>query len=120
MRYRLLDGNGDYTFGRGGGNFIANSPATVAQSVLTRLKLYQGEWFLDRAEGTPWLQQVLSAQARNTVPLYDQAIRMRVLRTPGVTGIATYSSHLDTATRALSVDMTVDTEFGQAQLSVVI
>lgn len=114
MRYRQLSASGDYTFGQGQANFYINSPACVVQSVKTRLLLWAGEWFLDTTSGTPWLQQILSANIKNTTPLYDRAIRERVLQTAGVTGIAEYSSVLDDVRRKLAVTMTVDTQFGQA------
>jgi hypothetical protein len=117
MRYRALDANGDYSGGRGSGNFLINSPACVAQSVLTRLKLWQGQWFLDVTEGTPWLQSILG---KTTKQAYDLAIRARVLATNGVTGIASYSSTLNTVTRALTVTMTIDTQFGQAVMTPII
>lgn len=107
MRYRALSPTGDYTFGAGKQNFLVNSPETVAQSVLTRLRLWQGEWFLDKTEGTPWLQQILG---KGTKSLYDLAIQTRVLETNGVTGISTYSSSLKD--RNLTVSMTIDTQFG--------
>ena len=118
MRYRALDVNGDYTFGAGSANFLIDSPAAVAQSVLTRLLLLQGEWFLDRTEGTPWLQEVIGY---GTKSLYDMAIRQRVLDTEGVTSIDAYSSNLDPVERSLSVTMTISTQFGQsAPISVVL
>lgn len=117
MRYRALDANGDYSGGRGQGNFLINSPACVAQSVVTRLRLWAGEWFLDKTEGTPWLQQVLG---RHSEAIYDLAIRTRVLGTAGVTGIDNYSSSRDPTTRKLSVSMTINTIFGQAQISTVL
>jgi hypothetical protein len=117
MRYRALDANGDYSGGRGGGNFLINSPACVAQSVLTRLRLWQGEWFLDITEGTPWLQQVLGKFSK---PIYDLAIKTRVLGTQGVTGIVNYSSTRDDVTRKLTVQMTINTQFGQAEIATVL
>lgn len=117
MRYRALDADGDYTFGQGQANFLIDSPACVAQSVLTRLRLWQGEWFLDKTEGTPWTQQVLG---EHTLALYDIAIRQRVLGTDGVIAIDDYSSTLDPVTRALSVAMTISTRFGTAQVAAVI
>jgi hypothetical protein len=111
MRYRALDANGDYSGGRGQGNFLINSPACVAQSVLTRLKLWQGEWFLDLTAGTPWLQKVLGKNSKKT---YDLAIRARVLGTQGVTAITSYSSTLDTAKRILTVSIEIMTQFGSA------
>jgi hypothetical protein len=120
MRYRRLDSDGDMTFGHGQANFLINSPACVGQSVLTRLRLLVGEWFLDTADGTPWRTQILSATIKNTIPLYDRAIRQRVLLTAGVTGIAQYSSNLDNISRKLTVSMTIDTIYGQATISAVL
>lgn len=100
MRYRALDANGDYTFGQGGANYLVNSPACVAQSVNTRLGLWQGTWFLDKTAGMPWLQDVIG---KNTGPLYDIAIQQYILATPGVSQIIGYSSFLDRETRKLSV-----------------
>jgi hypothetical protein len=114
MRYRALDANGDYSGGRGQGNFLINSPACVAQSVLTRLKLWQGQWFLDLTAGTPWLQKVLGKTSKKT---YDLAIRARVLGTQGVTAITNYSSTLDPATRVLTVSIDIMTQFGPATVA---
>jgi hypothetical protein len=68
MRYRTLDANGDYTFGQNGANFLVNSPAAVGQAVLTRVKLMQGEWFLDQTAGTPYDTEILGAgtESRHT------------------------------------------------------
>ena len=47
------------TFGQGGANFLVDSPAAVAQCVVTRLRLWEGEWYLALDEGTPYFQDVL-------------------------------------------------------------
>jgi hypothetical protein len=114
MRYRALDVAGDYSIGRGQANFLINSPACVAQSVLTRLRLWEGEWFLDLTSGTPWLQQILGKHAKS---IYDLAIRTRILDTQGVTGIEGYASALDAVTRKLSVTtLSVSTIYGPAKV----
>lgn len=117
MRYRRLSPTGDYTFGQGAANFLVNSPECVAQSVMTRLKLWQGEWFLDDREGTPWLQQILG---KGTTAMYDLAIRTRVLLTPGVTAILSYQSTYNDSNRSLSVSMTIDTLYGEAPVETVL
>lgn len=117
MRYRKLDVNYDYTFGQGRSEILHNTPAAVGQSVLTRLQLWQGEWFLDSTEGTPWLQKILSANIKNTTPLYDQAIKSRVLTTQHVTALNDYSSNLNVTTRRLVVSMKIDTEYGGLSIS---
>lgn len=111
MRYRALSADRDYTFGQGGQNFLVNSPATVSQAVLTRLLLLTGEWFLDTEEGTPYSTQILGAHTQGT---YDTAIRERILDTEGVLGIINYSSNIQD--RALTVEATIETVYGQTTL----
>jgi len=111
MRYRVLSPSGDYVFGRGAGEFLANSPACVAQLVETRLALWSGQWFLDANEGTPYFGQVLGMGTGGT---YDQAIQQRILATQGVTQIVAYASNLDRASRVLTVTATIDTQYGTA------
>lgn len=115
MRYRALSPTGDFTFGQGKANFLANSPATVGQAILTRLRLWTGEWFLDQTEGTPWLTSVLG---RNGTGAADLAIQERILGTPGVVSIVSYSSYLNPATRRFTVSsVTVQTQYGAITLS---
>jgi hypothetical protein len=108
IRYRMLDSNGDYVFGRGPGEFLIDSPAAVAQAIRTRLLLQQGEWFLDTTEGTPYSTQIFGM---GTQQLYDQAIQARILGTIGVSSIDSYSSQLN-PDRSLSITCTVETIFG--------
>jgi hypothetical protein len=115
MRVRAMDANGDYTFGRGSGNFLINSPAAVAQLVLTALGLLQGEWFLDKTSGMPWAQKV---SGYGTQPFYDLAIRELVLGVTEVVSIQNYSSTLNRATRALTVAMMIITSFDPAPVPV--
>lgn len=114
MRYRALDANGDMTFGQGSADFLINSPECVAQAVLTGLKLWQGEFFLDTSAGMPWSTEVLGY---NTQQLYDDAIKSQVLSTQGVTGITSYNSSLNTETRMLSVEIGVQTAYGPISVS---
>ncbi len=104
MKYRTLDSNGDYVVGQ----FLVNTPEAVAQAVQTRLLLWKGEWFLDTSDGTPWLQDILGHNTN-----YDLEIQERILDTPGVNEIVSYSSSVSSG-RALSVTATLNTEYGQA------
>lgn len=114
MIYRALDLNGDYTFGRAGGNFLVDSREAVAQAVQTRLKLIQGEFFLDITAGTPYNSEILGA---GTIGKYDLAIKTVILGTAGVTGLTAYSSQVDPTTRKASVTCTITTKYGQTTLS---
>lgn len=115
MRYRALNSSGDFVFGRGMAEYLVNSPAAVAQAVQTALLLHQGEWFLDLTVGMPWETQVIGY---NTKSLYDAAIKNQILGVQGVRSILAYSSSLNTATRLLSVQVTINTIFGQTTTSI--
>lgn len=117
MRYRALDAAGDYSFGQGQLDFLTDSPAAVAQAVRTRLLLFQGEWFLDRTAGTPWLQSVVGT---GTAGIRDQVIRAQILGTPGLKAILSYSSSVDVSTRVFTVRATVSTIYSSAPVSVVV
>lgn len=107
MLYRTLDANGDYQLG----SFLSNSPAAVAQAVQTRLLLWRGEWFLDVTDGTPYMQDVLGHGTN-----YDLEIQDRILSTPGVTEITSYSSSV--VNRALSVQCTLNTLYGAVTVGI--
>lgn len=111
MKYRPLDKNGDYVLGQ---PFLSNTPATVGQAVLTRLRLWLGEFFANTADGTSWMTEVLGPRSRHTP---DAAIKDRILGTPGVTGLAAYSSSYDGKTRVLIVSATINTLYGTVTIS---
>lgn len=108
MRYRKLDADGDYVFGGQQTDFYTDVPEAVGQAVLTRLRLFRGEWFLDTTEGTP-LDQIIGKYTAGT---FDAAIRQRILATQGVTALTAYSSDLNADTRALRVVATITTQYG--------
>jgi hypothetical protein len=115
MRVRAQDSVGDYLFGHGTANFFIDSIAMVKQLIETRLRLMEGEWFLDVTEGTPYSTSILGV---GTKGLYDFAIQQQILDTPGVQQIATYSSSFDPATRRLTVTANVDSIYGTIPVSV--
>lgn len=115
MRVRAQDASGDMQFGRGGLSYLVNTPAAVAQLILSRLKLNQGEWFLDVTDGTAWLGGVLGAHTQGT---RDRVIRARILGTVGVTAITSYSSAV--VGRNFTVDVGVSTLYGPAQVQAVL
>jgi hypothetical protein len=121
FRYRRLSNSpdgGDMNFGHGWADFIADTPQTVAQSIYTRLLLWQGEYWLDLNAGTPWLQQVLGKPVGPGNP--DLAIRSRIARTPFVTAVLDYASYFNPTQRSWSVSCKVDTFFGLASLDFIL
>jgi hypothetical protein len=112
MRVRKMDSDGDFVLSAGQDYWI-NSAAGVAQSVQTRLALWLGEWFLDTSEGTPWLTSVLGTNQQG----YDAVIKDRVLSSPGVTGITSYTSSVDGGQRSLAITVGLETLYGQTTLT---
>ena len=110
MRLRAMSPTGDMQFGNGTGNFLINSPAMVAQLVMTRLDLWTGQFFLDFTQGTPYSTSILG---KNTKSTYDGAITQRILSTPGVASLQAYQSQLG-ANRRLTWEATINTLFGRA------
>lgn len=114
MKYRT-EIHGDYVFGTGDAGFLENSPQAVAQAVLTRLRLWRGEWFLDNTEGTPWQDAVLGKQPP---ALYALAVRERITGTPGVKTLLSFTTKNDSQTRRLVYSATLDTVYGEVTVDV--
>lgn len=111
MKVRKLTASGDYRLGHGDRDFHVDTAEGVAQNVMTRLALWQGQWFIDTSEGTPWLQRILGKH--NAV---DTVIKTRILDTPGVISISEYESILNPDTRSMTVTATLETEYGQSTI----
>ena len=117
MRYRKLDDNGDFSAGHGSADFFVDSPEAVGQSVLTRLRLWTGEWFLDTDEGTPYREQVLGVRKRQTA---GPALKLRIASTEGVTSVDAFNADYDGDSRHIAVAAAVDTVYGETQVEGVI
>lgn len=111
MKVRKLGPDGDYSFGHGASDFLKDKPAAVAQSVQTRLALWQGKWFLDTESGTPWLQEILGYSGA-----YEQVIRSRILETGGVKSIETLDLLLNPDERRISITAELNTAYGTAEI----
>jgi hypothetical protein len=127
VRLRKQDAaGGDYQFGHNAADFWHNEVEGVAQSVMTRLLLYRGEWFLDLQEGMPWggfpLSDAVVAQGQvlgvTTALSRDVALQQHVLATDGVQIINSYSSSVDPNIRRFSATMTITTIYGQFGLTI--
>jgi hypothetical protein len=108
MRYRRETATGDYVFGQGEADFFVDEPAAVAQAVKTRLRLFQGEYFVDTTIGMPWQTRVLGYNRSDT---YDAAIRQTISQTQGFGSFINYSSDLNKITRLLTVGGKITTVY---------
>lgn len=112
MKYRALSPTGDYQFGRSG-IFLTDSPEAVAQAIQTRLGLWTNEWFLDATEGTDYMGKVLGHGTQDT---RDLEVKSRILGTPGVVELLSYSSSV--VGRSMRATATASTLYGTTTVSI--
>jgi hypothetical protein len=118
MKYRRLDSNGDYSFGRGNQDFILDADA-VAQAVKTKLLLLQGEWWENTEEGLPAFQHILGVTGTpEHLNGADLLIQNRISETSGVTGISDYRRTF--TDRNLSISCKLQTVFGETGITATI
>lgn len=113
--YRKETAAGDYSFGNQLNDFWIDVPEAVAAAVKSSLLLWLGEWYLDNTVGTPYMQGILGPYSQQ---IADTTIQNQIMQVEGVTDIASYSSTLDESTRAMSVQATIDTEYGTTEVDI--
>jgi len=111
MRVRRLDESGDLV--TRGTMFLAGREA-IAQTIVTRLKLFLGEYFRDVTDGTPWFQQILGKP--ENLNAVEAILRNRIARTQGVVRLLSFAMQYDLDARALSVQSRVLTTYGEADV----
>lgn len=87
----------------------------VAQTIKTRLRLFLGEYFRDITDGTAWFEVVLNKQAEPSAR--DAVIKRRIVETPDVEVVLSFSSDYDPIGRTYTVSTEVLTTFGAVQIS---
>lgn len=112
MKYRRLDGNGDYSLG--GRNNLLDAADAVGQALVTRLLLLRGEWWENIEDGLPLREEILgSYRGEDEIADIDLLIAERVNDTEGVSEITTFESTFNARTRTYSASITVQTIFEQ-------
>lgn len=102
-------------YGNGQANFVSDLQAVV-QDILTRLRLFQGEWFLNLLDGLPLFQSIegSSGNSRN-IQIIINMISSRISQTPFVTRVSEVTaSYLN---RSFKYRAVVETQFGTIVLN---
>lgn len=85
----------------------------VAQAILTRLNLFQGEWWENLNEGTPMFQEIISQRASpGGQQIMALALAQRVQGTPFVSGVTDMVVSFDPVKRKFQFRCTAQTSFG--------
>jgi len=100
--------------GQGLNNFLTDA-AAVAQILATRIKFLKGESFENTADGTPLFQSILTKST--TMPAVALILRQRILGTPFVTAISSFTINYVPGGRAFSFSATVQTAFGAVAIA---
>ncbi|WP_288080604.1 hypothetical protein [Pseudomonas sp.] len=97
------------------GEQFIGSREEIAQTVLTRLRLFLGEYFRDIRDGTPWYEQILGKFT--SLDAAEAALRNRIANTPGVVRLTSFSTDFDLDTRKYSVTAGILTQFGLDEIT---
>lgn len=91
-----------------GGDLVLNTGKdTVDQHLRANLAAFQGEWFLNIENGLPYFQEVFK---KNQSPaLIESIFKDAILKTTGVIELTEFELKVDTVTRKLFLDFSVDT-----------
>lgn len=91
---------------------LTDSPEAVGTAIKTKLNLWLSEWYLNLADGTDWLGSVIGFGTPA-----DLTIQQRILSTPGVKEIVSYSS--TNINRKFTVNAEILTAYSLTPLSLV-
>jgi len=97
--------SGDIVWGGGAISVVTDPLAALAQLLVSRLSMVLGEWFLDPDDGLDLYNSILGKSRGEGV--IRQALRTRILGTPGVKALQSLSLELDGQTRALAIRIVV-------------
>lgn len=111
MTVRKLQDDGDIA--TSGVQFLTDKEE-IAQTIVTRLQLFLGEYFRDISEGTPWFQQVMIKNG--SLDLKESAIKTRIIQTNGVTRLNSFEADFDINTRTYTIKAGVLTTFGETSI----
>lgn len=110
MRVSGLDEDGDWRFGRGLAVYISRSDA-VRQNVVTRLRSFRTDFFLDVDANIDWIDLL---GRRNTREEILRAVERVTLATDGVTTITQLDIEVKTSTRKATIMLTFGTIFDES------
>lgn len=90
---------------------LIEGEAAIEQNVRIRLRFLEGSWFLDLAQGIPYVDTILIKNP--DLLLVESIFREAILSTTGIQSVNTMDLSLD-LTRKLTVSFTATMDTGQA------
>lgn len=88
----------------------------LRQKTQSRLRFFQSEWFLDRARGLPYLQEILvKGTGEGKVA---GIINTEILKEPEITGINNVQTSINRSQRTFTYSSNISSIHGQFEVSV--
>lgn len=118
FRVRKLNDDGDIETS---GIIFHSDKESIAQTIMTRLKLFTGEYFRNNVEGMPWFEKEDGSEGilskGYSLSQVESIIRNRISNTDGVLTILQFQTQLDQTRRWLTVKAVVMTNFGTVEIN---
>ena len=110
MSVSRLDENGDWTFGQGLANYVRNSEE-VSQSLVTRLKSFANDWFLDTRAEIDWFNILGN---KNNEEIILREVERVARETDGVKTIDALQAAVNREDRTARIDISYTDIFNQS------
>lgn len=88
MKFRALDENGDFTFGKGINDYTTQNTA-IGLNIKTRIQSWKNDCFFNLTAGIDWNNRIGS---KNQQLLLEQDLKVIILQSDDVTGINSFTS----------------------------
>lgn len=108
MSVSRLDSDGDWTFGQGVAGYISGSDE-IKQNVVTRIKSFKNDWFLDTDAEIDWFNLLSN---RNTEESTKAQLSKTVLDTIGVNTLDSLFFQIDRQERKAIIQLSYTDIYG--------
>lgn len=108
MRVSGLSKEGDWRLGRGKALYLTES-AAVAQKVVTRLRSFKRDWFLDSEAGIDWILLLGTRGTENTIL---REVERVIISTNGVLELTSLSMDVNNSERSATIFATYKDIYG--------
>lgn len=115
MSVRAIDSTGDWTFGKGRANYLTGSKE-INQRVVTRLRSFTDDWFLDVNAGLPWFDLLGS---RNAEKRLLRQIEKTIAETPGIVTVDSIELTSRDLNRGVTIELSYTDVFNNTLTSTV-
>lgn len=113
MKFRTIDSNGDWTFGKGLNNYSRDINA-IELDVITRIKSWKYDCYFAMQEGIDYKNFLERGQQL----FLESDLKRYILQTNGIIRINSFSSSLDRETRKLTIQTFLLSIYGPLKINV--